>query len=37
MSEKHIPEDPNQRLIELEGLELLPEEQDRLRIACKAK
>ena len=33
MSEKHIPEDPNQRLIEWEGLELLPEEQEAARAA----
>ena len=33
MSEKHIPEDPSQRLIEWEGLELLPEEQEAARAA----
>lgn len=35
MSEKHIPEDPNQRLIEWEGLELLPEEQEAVKSAEK--
>ena len=35
MSEKHIPEDPSQRLIEWEGLELLPEEQEAARAAEK--
>ena len=35
MSEKHIPEDPNQRLIEWEGLELLPEEQEAVTSAEK--
>ena len=33
MSEKHIPEDPNQRLIEWEGLELLPGEQEAVKSA----
>ena len=35
MSEKHIPEDPNQRLIEWEGLELLPGEQEAVKSAEK--
>jgi len=35
MSEKFIPADPNQRLIEWEGLELLPEEEEAAKASEK--
>lgn len=34
-SEKYIPQDPNQRRIEFEGLDVLPEEQEAIKEAAK--
>jgi len=34
-SEKYIPQDPNQRMIDFEGLDVLPEEEDTIQEAAK--
>ena len=34
-SEKYIPEDPNQRKIDFDGLDVLPEEQEQIKQAAK--
>jgi transposase len=34
-SEKYIPQDPNQRTIDFEGLEVLPEEEEAIKDAAK--
>lgn len=34
-SEKYIPQDPNQRKIDFDGLDVLPEEQEVIEIAAK--
>jgi len=34
-SEKYIPQDPNQRMIDFEGLEILPEEEQSIKEAAK--
>ncbi len=34
-SEKYIPQDPNQRTIDFEGLEVLPEEEEAIKEAAK--
>jgi transposase len=34
-SEKYIPQDPNQRMIDFEGLEILPEEEQTIKEAAK--